>query len=181
MRALRRAALPILLCVVASGFAAGPAESAHAGRQSCSTQLRKAILCLTNIERRRHGLSQVRMNADLSSAAVGHARDMVRRRYFAHVSPAGRDHMDRIAATHYPSAAAGSCFTAGENLLVADGRASPQFLFDAWMRSPEHREIILKRGWRDFGLGVVGDTPSGDSGGLTLVALYGVRSKRLCG
>jgi len=178
VRALRRATLTFLLCLLVSGVAAGSAAPAQAGRQSCSTQLRKAILCLTNIERRRHGLSQVRSSPVLAGVALGHARDMVRRHYFAHFSPGGQDHMDRIAASSYPPSA--GCFTAGENLLVANGAATPQFLFDAWMRSPAHREVILRRGWHDFGLAVVGDTPTGDSDGVTLVALYALKSKRLC-
>jgi len=42
-----------------------------------------------------------------------------------------------------------------------------------------HRQDILRSGWRDFGLGVAYGSPYGGSG-MTVVALFGVRSKA-CG
>ena len=192
MRELRRAAswisLPTL--VVALAVAPGANAAAHglSARQACPTsgafsaavpQTKKAILCLHNLDRRRQGMSQMRLSPELSAVALAHARDMVKRHYFDHVSPGGKDHMDRIAASAYPPSA--GCWTAGENLLDANGAATPLQIVQAWMRSPEHRAIILRRGWRDFGLGVVHTAPDGNPNGLTIVALFGVRSKAVCG
>jgi uncharacterized protein YkwD len=137
------------------------------------------MLCLHNLERRERGLSKLHWNAALASVAAKHARDMVSRQYFAHVSPGGRDHMDRIAASGYQPAV--GCWTAGENLFYSSGPSTPRQLLDAWMNSPAHRQNILRRGWESFGLGVVATSPQGDSNGLTVVALFGVRSKQLCG
>jgi uncharacterized protein YkwD len=163
----------------ARGLSARQACPASMAFSPAVAQTRKAILCLHNLERRRHGMSQMRLSPELSAVALAHARDMVKRHYFAHFSPGGKDHMDRIAASAYPPAA--GCWTAGENLLDADGVATPLQMLQAWMRSPEHRAIILRRGWRDLGLGVVHGSPDGNPSGLTIVALLGVRSRADCG
>jgi uncharacterized protein YkwD len=189
---LRRVALWISLALLAIMLAGAPSANAHRGalsaRQACPTAasvganarvLKGAILCLHNYQRSRHGLSQLRLNSDLSAVALRHARDMVKRHYFSHFSPGGKDHMDRIAASAYPPSA--GCWTAAENLLVADGAADALRLVQAWLNSPEHRANMLHRGWRDFGLGIVGKSPQGDPNGLTVVALFGLRAKKSCG
>jgi uncharacterized protein YkwD len=142
-------------------------------------QIKKAMLCLHNLERRRHGLSRMRWNRSLSRVARAHARDMTSRHYFAHISPGGGDHMDRIAATAYPPSF--GCWTTGENLVESKGSATPLQLLLAWMHSPEHRQNILHHGWRDFAIGIVLSSPEGDPNGMTLVALFGMRSKQRCG
>jgi uncharacterized protein YkwD len=191
VREKRRGASWISLAVLAAVLTVAPAAngSAHAlsARQACPTSLaftpavgptKKAILCLHNLERRRHGMSQMRLDPVLSAVARAHARDMVKRHYFAHFSPGGKDHMDRIAASAYPPSS--GCWTAGENLLDASGAATPLQMLQAWMSSPEHRANILRRGWRDLGLGVVRGSPDGNPNGLTIVVLFGLRSRTLC-
>ena len=49
--------------------------------------LRRALRCVVNEERARHGLRRLRRHADLGEAARDHARDMVERGYFAHERP----------------------------------------------------------------------------------------------
>ena len=171
-----------LVCVLVAAPAAAAHQTACPAADTATrdtAQLQRSLLCLTNAERRRHGLSQMRWNRALTGVARAHARDMVARHYFAHVERGGRDQMDRIAASRYKPAR--GCWTAGENLLLSTGAASPAQLLRAWMQSPAHRATILTRGWSDFGLGVVRESPEGDRKGLTLVALYGQRSVRLCG
>jgi uncharacterized protein YkwD len=185
-RSLLRAGASVGLAALAGALVGAPAATAAPRECTAATvatssvrQIDRTLLCLTNVERGRHGLSQVRWSRELAGVAARHARDMVARRYFAHVSPAGTDHMDRIAASRYKPAR--GCWTAGENLMEATGVVSPRRLFRAWMQSPIHRRTILTRGWRDFGLGVVRGSPAGGPQGLTVVALYGTRSSRACG
>jgi uncharacterized protein YkwD len=158
------------------------ASPAVAGTQNCPGAdtptsnvrvLQKTVLCLHNAERGSHGLSKLAWNSDLSNAASKHARDMASRHYFAHLSPAGHDHMDRIAATGYKPAA--GCWTAGENLFFSTAGSTPRQMMSAWMHSPLHRQNILRKGWSDFALGVATKSPSGDRHGLTVVALFGTR------
>jgi uncharacterized protein YkwD len=137
------------------------------------------MLCLHNVERRKHGLSQLRWNRELAGVATRHARDMVSRHYFAHASPGGSDHMDRIAASGYKPDA--GCWTAGENLFYSSGRSTPKQMLDLWLHSPAHHQNILRRGWGGFGLGIVEAAPQRNPNGLTVVALFGSRSKQPCG
>src|SRR3954463_1253005 len=171
--------LAIALAIAPGAIAKQPACAGADTPTSNVKQIQKTMFCLHNVERRHHGLSQMRWNRDLAGAAGGHARDMVSRRYFAHVSPAGHDHLDRVAASGYQPAA--GCWTAGENLLVSDGPSTPRQLFAAWMHSPAHRRNVLHRGWDDFAVGVGAKSTQGNPNGLTLVALFGTRSQQLCG
>jgi uncharacterized protein YkwD len=137
-------------------------------------RVNKAVLCLHDVKRREHGLRNMRWNRDLSGVARRHARDMVSRHYFEHLSPGHRDHMDRIAASGYRPTV--GCWTAGENLFSSTASATPRELLTAWMNSAAHRRNIMRKGWRDFGFGVVTTSPDGDPHGLTAVALFGTRS-----
>jgi len=157
------------------------ASKACAGADKPITNIRryqKAVSCLHNAERGKHGLRNLRWNHDLTGVAAKHARDMVRRHYFEHMSPSHRDHMDRIAASGYrPSA---GCWSGGENLFFSRGASTPRQLLRAWMNSAAHRKNVLRGRWHDFGLGVVKTSPFGEAGGMTVVALFGTRSKRPC-
>lgn len=135
--------------------------------------LMRTILCLHNRERRSHGLRSLRWNHDLSKAAAGHGRDMVRRHYFDHHSPGGSDHMDRLKAVGYGKSS--RCWSAGENLLSSQGRLTPRQILTAWMGSQAHRRNIERTRWQEFGLAVVMTSPSGKPGGMTIVALFGTR------
>jgi uncharacterized protein YkwD len=184
------------LAVAITALAVAPAASAEArgGHPARSSQaacpnadhatsdtreLQKGMLCLHNFDRRERGLSQMRWSSELARVAEAHASDMVARRYFAHVGPGGRDHMDRVASSGYRPAA--GCWTASENLVLSSARSSSRRLMRVWMHSPAHRENVLRPGWQDFGLGVAGMSPTGNPNGVTLVALFGTRSKQLCG
>jgi uncharacterized protein YkwD len=139
-----------------------------------SPHLLKTILCLHNRERRAHGLRNLRWNHDLSQAAAGHGKDMVRRHYFDHRSPSGKNHMNRLAAVGYGKSA--RCWSAGENLFSSQTRLAPTQILAAWIGSQAHRQNILHAPWREFGLGIVMTSPTGQPGGMTIVALFGTRS-----
>lgn len=129
---------------------------------------------LQNAERRRHGLRRLKMSRDLKRAGRRHARDMVRRHYFGHVSRGGRDVVDRVASTRYGDKTG---FTVQENLYWWSPRRSAATVLRAWMRSPVHRANVLHGGWHQFGIGVVMRSPY-RRGGVTVVGVYGSRSRR---
>ncbi len=183
MRPLRCAVALIALGMTVLAFApatAGAAAPCH-GRSAAGDvrQFQRSLLCLHNAERRKHGLSRMHWNGTLARVGGAYARDMVARHYFGHFGPGGRDHMDRLASTGYKPGV--GCWTAGENLLTSNGPSTASQVMQAWMNSPAHRQNVLRAGWHDFGLGVARAAPRGGPRGLTLVALFGVRSKRLCG
>ncbi len=136
--------------------------------------VRQATLCLLNKKRRAHGRKALRHNEGLALAGRRHARDMVRRRYFAHDSKAGRSFDDRIRNTGYLRGAKGGSVM-GENLGWGSGSlATPRAMVRAWMRSPGHRANILRPAFREVGIAVVTRTPGG-SGGATYATEFGRR------
>ena len=155
-------------------FAAGLGMPAHAhtpaGDEVRSSQrsFAKTLFRLQNAERRRHGLRRLPASRKLARAARRHARDMVRRHYFGHVSR-GRDVVDRVASTGYGR---GRRFAAQENLYWWKPRQSPRVVLRAWMESPVHRANILNPGWTHFGLATVMRSPFG-RGGVTVVGVFG--------
>lgn len=134
---------------------------------------RSATLCLVNAERRHRGLRPLRHEGRLARAAARHARDMVRRRYFSHVSLSGRSFTERILRTGYGRR--GGRWLLGENLGWGAGkRATPRAIVRAWMRSPTHRANVLRRDFRDVGIATVRAVPvQGSARGATYAAEFG--------
>jgi uncharacterized protein YkwD len=153
-------------------------ECAHTGVQPARgnvADVRGAVLCLHNRERAAHGLPSLRENAKLRRAAEGHSGAMVAGRFFAHESPAGADMSDRILRTGY---ARGQSWSLGENIAWGTGNlATAAQIQRAWMDSPGHRANILRRQFREIGIGIAIGAPV-DAGGLdgaTYTADFGVR------
>jgi uncharacterized protein YkwD len=117
----------------------------------------QTTLCLINRERTQRGLPQLRENALLNAASLEHSQDMVRRRYFEHTAPDGRDVGDRLRAIGY---ARGASASAGENIAYGFGDAStPATIVRRWMDSPGHREDILRPAFTEIGIGVASGAP----------------------
>lgn len=137
--------------------AAPPAESAGAAR------------CLVNRVRAAHGLRPFRASGRLQAAAAAYGADMVRRRYFEHVSPEGRSVADRVRSTGYLTHA--RAWALGETLGWGTGSLStPDAIVQAWMNSPPHRAVILSRRFDEAGIGVaIGDPVDGAGDGATFV------------
>ena len=136
--------------------------------------VRDAVLCLHNQVRARNGLPRLREDARLQRAAAGHSADMVERRYFDHTAPGGRGMVSRILGAGYARPNEG--WMLGENLAWGTGRlATPRAAMRAWMGSPSHRENILKRGYRELGVGVALAAPIRSGQGATYTVDFGVR------
>jgi uncharacterized protein YkwD len=131
----------------------------------------RTLARLQNAERRRHGLRSLAPNRKLARAARRHARDMIRRHYFGHVSPAHRDVVDRVASTGYNR---GRRFAAQENLYWWKPSRSPSVVLSAWMASATHRANILNPAWSHFAVATVMRSPFG-GGGITVVGVFGRR------
>lgn len=104
------------------------------------------VLQLVNAARTRRGLAPLRFTAGLNQVARQRSQDMVRRNYFSHTDPSGRNpywHMRRAGISYR---------TAGEN--IAWGQRSPEEVVRAWMNSPGHRANILNPHFSQMGLGV---------------------------
>lgn len=139
-------------------------------------EVREAVLCLHNRDRAAAGLPPLKENAKLRKAAVGHSDDMVSRRYFEHDEPDGDGMVDRIKRAGYVRP--GDAWSLGENIAwgTAD-LATPAEIHKAWMNSAGHRANILRRSFKEIGIGIVLGNPSVSpaDAGATYTADFGVR------
>ena len=135
-----------------------------------------ALQCVVNRERDRRGLRDLDRTRSLDRAAAQHSSDMARNDYFDHRSPGGSTPADRARSAGYLSGA--RSWRVGENLAWGTGPlATPNSIVKAWLKSPAHRELMLSRGFADFGLGIAAGAPeAGVSGGATYTMLMGRRS-----
>jgi uncharacterized protein YkwD len=137
-------------------------------------QIRAAVLCLHNQTRAAKGLPLLRENAKLDKAALGHSNDMVAAGYFDHTTPGGTSFVDRILAAGYVKRDAG--WTLGENLAWGTGDLStPDGVMTSWMNSPGHKANILKRAYREVGVGIRLGVPSDGSVGATYTLDFGAK------
>ncbi|MBI2357126.1 hypothetical protein HYV12_03710 [Candidatus Dojkabacteria bacterium] len=105
------------------------------------------IIQLTNQERQKYGLTILRENAKLNSAALAKANNMFKEQYWDHFGPNGETPWQFIKASGYVYV------FAGENL--AKGFKSSEGVVQAWMASPTHRENILSGNYKDIGVAVL--------------------------
>ena len=177
-------AFMLAACVVAVLPSAAGARQRH--RAACENTalqpapgnlrlVREAVLCLHNRERAARGLPLLRENMKLQRAAEGHSGDMVAGRFFAHESLSGENMADRILRTGY---ARGQGWSLGENIAWGTGSlATAGEIQQAWMDSPGHRANILRRQFREIGIGIAVGAPvdGGGMSGATYTADFGVR------
>ena len=110
------------------------------------------MLRLLNKDRKRHGLSPVRMQDDLRDVARKHSQDMAQKEYFDHVNLKAESPGDRLRGARV------SDVVSGENLAKVGGYRNPtQFAETGLMNSPGHRANILNAAYNVVGIGVVRD------------------------
>jgi uncharacterized protein YkwD len=156
---------------------AAPTECANADLVPTAEnleQIRAAIVCLHNKVRAEHDLPGLKGNTRLRRAAEGHSAAMVDAKFFDHTTPRGVTMVDRILRARYVRSDQG--WLLGENLEWGTGRlATPRGAIEAWMDSPGHRANILKRGYRDMGVGISLGVPTGGAAGATYTVDFGLR------
>jgi uncharacterized protein YkwD len=171
------AVLAAILVAAPSAMAqrACPAAGATPATAAKSTVVR-ATLCTLNAQRARHGLAPLKLNKRLSKAALRHARDMVRRKYFAHDTLGGGSFVERIRRAGYLRGA--NRWTVGENLAWGShGSSAPQAITTMWMNSPGHRANILSPSFREVGIGLALGAPGGADGpAATYATEFGAKS-----
>ena len=110
------------------------------------------MLQLLNKERKQRGLKPLAADEPMRKVARAHSEDMLRRGYFSHITPEGKDPFDRMkkAGIHYK--------LAGENLAYA---ATLSKAHNGLMHSRLHREAILNAKFKRVGIGIVDGGKSG--------------------
>ncbi|MEI6448707.1 MAG: CAP domain-containing protein [Actinomycetes bacterium] len=163
------AALIIVLAVAA--LVAGSAAASQ------RTDNEAAMLQLIDHARAERGLAPLHVRATLSRAALAHSRDMMRRHFFSHLSQNGASCAARARRAGY---ATSGCRSWAISEVIGWGMScvgTPQAVFRAWMRSAQHRSVILGRRWRDVGVGCVRGTFNGASGSWMYTVDVGRRGK----
>lgn len=188
--------LTVLCALALAALAAPRAEAARHDRRCTpagidalhgSTRVERQVRCLLNARRARAGLRPLRYERCLDRSAERHARDMVRRRYFAHSSSRGRTLAQRARAAGYVPRV--GSWRLGENLAWGGGgRSTARAAVRGWMTSPPHRANVLDGGFRDVGVAVVWGAPvarkqarSSGAPTATFVVEFGARRGRACG
>lgn len=118
----------------------------------------------TNRERTKNGLEPVVYNEQLAQAAKLKADHMFINNYWAHFSPKGDTPWEFIKQSGYEYE------YAGENL--AKNFLYSQNVVDAWMKSPTHRENILRPEFTEVGFAVENGVLQGEETTL-VVQMFG--------
>ena len=133
-----------------------------------------ALLCLHNQVRAERGLPSLRRNARLARAALSHSTAMVKEGFFEHTGLDGDTFVDRILAARYVKR--NDAWTLGENLAWGTGELStPAEIMRAWMNSSGHRANIVKKAYREIGIGIRLGVPSDPGVGATITATFGAK------
>jgi uncharacterized protein YkwD len=168
-----RLAVAVAAAALVAVPALAPAQDAACSHTTTTTgasseaTVRDAVRCLVNATRAQNGLPVLRVSERLTAAAERHSADMVRRRYFEHVSPDGRTVADRVKETGYLSGAGD--WALGEDIGWGTGSlGTPAAIVQAWMNSASHRAVILSRRYHEAGVGIARGLPvSGVAGAAT--------------
>jgi uncharacterized protein YkwD len=110
------------------------------------------VLQRTNQVRQERGLRPLQWDALAYKAALGHARDMLERNFFAHQNPEGLGAAERMRAAGVLEV------MVGENLARFEGYPDPEIPQRAlvgWMNSPGHRANLLKPEFTHLGVALV--------------------------
>ena len=108
------------------------------------TAREKGFLSSMNHVRAEHGLAPFRVDVRLVASARGHSTDMVRTKTFAHGNFGQRAERQGVTSG-----------VIGETLgWAAPVNGATNRIVQMWLRSPEHRVILLGRAYRTVGIGI---------------------------
>ena len=172
---------------IATALAAGLSSTGSAAASTCAGAdaapgtvsagaLQSSTLCLLNEERAAAGLRPLKEHRKLEKAATGFSQEMVKDRFFDHVSPSGSTLSTRVKKVKYTKGA--RSWALGENIAWGTGaKATPAAIVDAWMHSPGHKRNILDKKFREIGIGIASGAPvvTASSVGATYTTDFGFR------
>ena len=158
----------VIALVAAAGVlmaAAGPAQAA--------TPRWMDLFRAINKVRTSHGLRPIAISTRLHVAARRHSHDMLGRGYFAHTSPTGSTLTQRVMGSGFVTYGQ---WWAGETLAWGSGSyGNPATVIQAWLKSPEHRAIMLSSRYHLVGIGRAYGTFLGNPGASVWTVDWGHR------
>lgn len=137
----------------------------------------KRVLELHNKARKNHGLKALCVHPILTQAARAHSKEMLDRDYTSHDSVNGETVKERLQRFGYTSEGY-SYYLYGENIAWGCGSyGAPESMFKWWMHSSGHRSNILKKEFRDVGIGVMKGTYKSCNQATMYTVDFGVRRR----
>ena len=116
--------------------------------------------CLVNWVRTRHGLAPLRELPQLERSSALRLSAIRRCGQFSH-TPCGQPFVQPFVTVGYLRGTG----SVGENLAWGSSSlGSPRATLEAWLRSPGHRENLLRASWRDCGVALTRGRLFGVSG-----------------
>jgi uncharacterized protein YkwD len=88
-------------------------------------------------------------NNELHLAALNHAQDMARNKYFSHVSKNGDRIKQRIAAAGYDHTGY-QTYSIGEN--IAYNQRTIREVMEGWLKSPSHCKNLMSPAFKEVGI-----------------------------
>lgn len=148
----------------------GPAEVLNGTFVFNAAQTERLIFEEANEVRKEHGVGATRRVESLSVAATVHAGNMAENEYVGHVTPTGDNVGDRYSgscdsegsrgytAQRYTENAAAVTFDEPlddwNGTQLKDEEEVAEFVVEAWMESPDHRDNLLEAEHEGMGVGV---------------------------
>ncbi len=124
------------------------APSAAHGEAAGISHLEHQIYDAVNEFRSDRRLIPLARRPDLDAVARAHSEDMVRRNFFAHEDPEGRNWVDRLEA-----AGVQGFSLAAENVALTNRSGVPTEILRGWKNSPAHLQNLEARPFNATGLG----------------------------
>lgn len=121
-----------------------------AGRMLCD-QPACQVVALTNAERVKQGLSELRLDPVCQKAAQDQAEDMAQKQYFTYTSPIDGSSVLSRYQSYLPSRP--SQIEVHENIAMGS-KLDAKRAVDAWMNTPSDREKVLAKTSKATGVGV---------------------------
>lgn len=105
------------------------------------------VLNLVNAERKKAGLSELRLDVNVTAAANVRAKEI--KQNFSHTRPDGSSYSTALTEQGI------TYKRSGEN--IAWGQKTPEQVMNAWMNSEGHRANILNKNFQNIGIGYYQD------------------------
>ncbi len=131
-------------------------------RKMSTEQIAFDIHYEVNEVRKLHGLKPLPWSSIIAEIAKKHSQDMSERNYLSHISPEGKDVVDRYEQGNFVCArelSNGDILKGAENLAEIsypdDLNGIGTRIVQSWMDSPSHRKNLLFEEYGKEGIGVV--------------------------
>lgn len=120
-----------------------------ASQSTRSLEIEAAVREQINQVRQENGLNSLKQNDKLAQVARNYSRQMAQKNFFSHTGADGSTLAQRVKAGGL------SYWIVGENLFKSTNIPQPvPTAVDGWMKSPGHRENILRPAFTETGVGV---------------------------